>query len=201
MGKSLAVAVTGGIGSGKSEFCGFLSEKGFPVIQADKKAKEILIKDESVRKKIISAFGKGAYSDSGVNTAFLAEKVFSNPEGVDKINSIVHPVVIKEIGDEIKEFSKKSKYVFVEAALIYEAAMEEMFDYVVLITAPVETRLKRVLQKGKMTEEDVRKRMENQIPDEEKKEWADFSFENNLGLDELKKKADFLITLLNLVAV
>ncbi|HEX2961190.1 MAG TPA: dephospho-CoA kinase [Ignavibacteriales bacterium] len=201
MGKSLVVAVTGGIGSGKSEFCGFLSEKGYPVINADKKAKDILLKDESVRKKIISAFGKNAYDSAGVNTAYLAEKVFSNPEGVNKINSIVHPAVIKEIDGEVKELSKKSKYVFVEAALIYEAAMEDMFDYVVLVTAPAETRIKRVIQKGKMTEEAIRKRMENQIPDEEKKEWADFSFENNSGLDELKKKADFLITLLNLVAV
>lgn len=200
MGKSYAVAVTGGIGSGKTEFCASLAEKGFPVINADKKAKDILLRNESVRKKIISAFGKDAYGDSGVNTAYLAEKVFSNPEGVSKINSIVHPAVIKEIEQEIKEFSKNNRYVFVEAALIFEAEMEEMFDYVVLITAPVETRIKRVLQKGNMTEADVRKRIENQIPDEDKKEWADFSFENNQGLEELKQKAGFLITILNAMA-
>ncbi|MGE5431519.1 MAG: dephospho-CoA kinase [Syntrophomonadaceae bacterium] len=201
MGKSFSVAVTGGIGSGKTEFCRFLEENGFPVINADKKAKDILFRNESVRKKIISAFGAATYSASGVNTAYLAEKVFSSPEGVNKINSIVHPVVIKEINDEVKEYSKTNKFVIVEAALIYEAEMEDMFDYVVLILAPVETRIKRVLEKGKMTEEAVRKRMENQIPDEVKKEWADFAFENSSGLDELKKKAGFLISILNLMAV
>lgn len=202
MGKTLTVAVTGGIGSGKTEFCTFLAEKGFPVINADKKAKDILFKNESVKKKIIAAFGPGAYGSSGgVNTEYLAEKVFSNPENVSKINSIVHPAVIKEIDLEVKEFAKKHKFVFVEAALIYEASMEEMFNYVVLITAPAEERVKRVLQKGRMTEEAVRKRMDSQIPDEEKKEWADFTFENNQGLDELKKKADFLISLLNLFTV
>lgn len=201
MGKTLTVAVTGGIGSGKTEFCGFLEEKGFPVINADKKAKDILFRNESVKKRIISAFGQEAYNSTGVNTQYLAEKVFSNPEWVIKINSIVHPEVIKEINDEVKEFSKTNKFVFVEAALIYEAEMEDTFDYVVLITAPVETRIKRVLQKGKMTEEAVRKRMENQIPEEVKKEWADFAFENSSGLEDLKKKADFLITLLNLVVV
>lgn len=201
MGKTLTVAVTGGIGSGKTEFCGFLAEKGYPVINADKKAKDILHGNDSVRKKIIKAFGQESYGPKGVNTAFLAEKVFKDPDAVATINSIVHPVVIKEIDEEVKEYSKNNKFVFVEAALIYEAEMEAMFDYVVLITAPVEERVKRVLQKGKITEGDIRKRIENQIPDEEKKEWADFTFENNAGLDELKKKADFLISLLNLFTV
>ncbi|MCU7495084.1 MAG: dephospho-CoA kinase [Ignavibacteria bacterium] len=201
MGKTLIVAVTGGIGSGKTEFCKFLAEKGYPVINADKKAKEILLKDPSVKKKIIEAFGEKAYPAKGLDTAYLADKVFSDAEGVASINAIVHPVVIKEINAEIKEYSKKNKFIFVEAALIYEAEMEEMFNYVVLVTAPEPLRLKRVLEKGKMSEEDIKRRIESQIPEEDKKEWADFSFENSQSLEDLKKKAEFLISVLNAVAV
>ncbi|MGE5399112.1 MAG: dephospho-CoA kinase [Ignavibacteriales bacterium] len=200
MSKKLKVAVTGGIGSGKTEFCNFLHEKGFPVISADRAAKEVLAGDPAVREKIIDAFGLQSYAGSEVNTRYLAETVFSDPHKVKLINSIVHPVVIRIIKQKMKEYLKDNSMVFVEAALIYEAEMEELFDYVVLITARDEFKIKRTLERGNIPEKEIRKRIENQIPDEEKSEWADFTFENNMGLQELQQKAGILISLLKLMA-
>ncbi len=190
---TLKVAVTGSIGSGKSAFCKFLTEKGYRVINADDLAKELLVSNEKIKSRIIKEFGKESFIGSRVNKKFLAEQIFSQLENVSKINSIIHPVVISEIRKIFSRNEGKGKIIFVEAALIYEAEMEGMFDYVVLITADEQVRKAR---KAGMSEEDFRKRDLNQIPDSEKKKRADFIFENNLSIDELKKKAGILLTLL-----
>ena len=91
---------------------------------------------------------------------------------------------------------KNNDFIFTEAALIYEAEMEDMFDFVVLITAKDNIRMKRVSTNGKLTQEEFKKRDKNQIRDEEKKKRADFIFDNNSNIKDLKQKAEFLITIL-----
>lgn len=194
--KNLSVGITGNIGSGKSTFCRFLNEAGYPLINADDLAKKILIENKSVKKKIISNFGEMSYSKGILNNSYIAENVFNDPKKVQKLNSIVHPVVITETQRLITENQKKSKIVFTEAALIYEADMEKYFDYVVLISAPLQTRVKRAVLSHKFSESDFLKRDSNQIPEEEKNKRADFIFENSSSPEELKKKADFLILVL-----
>jgi len=195
--KSLKIAVTGGIGSGKSTFCDYLSSKGFPLLKADDISKEILASDAEVKKKIIKAFGEGSFKDGKPNKIYLAEKVFSNPANVIKINSVLHPKVIKKTEELLSELSEKNKLIFVEAALIYEADMEDLFDYVVLVTADEKIRMERKTKLDNFSEKTFVERNQNQIPDEEKKKRADFIFENNTGVDELKAKADLLIKILN----
>lgn len=197
MSKKLKIAVTGGIGSGKSVFAKFLMEMSYPVISADNIAKDILLNDVSVKQKIIKEFGKNSYSDDGINTNYLAETVFSDECKIKKINAIVHPPTIKKIKDLMNNELTKGNLVFVEAALIFEANMEEIFDYVVLITAEKKIRIDRVVNRDNTTEDDVLERMENQLSEDTKKELSDFIFENNSSLDDLKNKAKFLITLLN----
>jgi dephospho-CoA kinase len=97
MPPKIKIGVTGGIGGGKTSFCNFLIQKGYIVLSADSLAKEILIRDKEVREKIIKNFGKETYTNGVLNNKYLAEKVFSNPESVKKINKIVHPKVISEI--------------------------------------------------------------------------------------------------------
>jgi len=195
--KKLKVAITGSIGSGKSLFCKYLEKCKYNVISADDTAKVILSSNEIVKKKIIREFGEESYLKGELNKIFLAEKVFSNPENVEKINSIVHPETIKKIGNMMDKILLKEKIVFVEAALIYEANMEELFDYVVLITANEQIRKERKIKNSNFTEEEFIKRNLNQIKDVEKKKRADFVFENNEGINELKQKADFLLNILN----
>lgn len=194
--KKFKVAVTGSIGSGKSTFCNFITEAGFNVIKVDDISKKILKEDEDVRKKVIREFGKDSFINKEINKKFLAEKIFSDAINVARINSILHPKVKREVEQLIQEELKKNHLVFVEAALIYEAEMENMFDYVVLITAVSSVREKRIVTSGKLNNEEFRKRDENQIKDEEKKKRADFVFENNGNTKELKQKANLLIKIL-----
>jgi dephospho-CoA kinase len=192
----LKIAITGGIGSGKSAFSKFIQDENYPVINVDDVSKEILVTDKNVKLKVENEFGKESFINGKINKKFLAEKIFSNPQNVIKINSIVHPRVIEKVNILISDKLKILDIVFTEAALIYEAEMDKYFDYVVLITAKDKLRIKRKIEFDNFTEEQFLKRDENQIPDMEKKKRADFVFENNGSLDELKMKAELLLKIL-----
>ncbi len=194
--KKIKAAITGGIGSGKSTFANFISGKGYPVINVDEVSKQILVSDKEVKLKVQKEFGKESFINGEINKKFLSERIFSNPQNVIKINSIIHPKVIEKVNILISEKLNSFDLVFAEAALIYEAEMEKYFDYVILITAEEKLRLKRKVEFDNFSEEQFLKRNENQIPDTEKRKQADFIFENNGSLDDLKKKADLLITVL-----
>ncbi len=192
--RKLKIAITGSIGSGKSAFSGFIRDKGFTVLNADDISKDILAGNEEVRKKVIDTFGPDSFTGKEINKKYLSEKVFTDPENVFKINSILHPLVIEKVNDLMKSELLNKDKVFTEAALIYEAEMEDMFDYVVLITAEKEVRYSR--KSPQMSREDFEKRDFNQIPDEEKKKRADFIFENNGSREDLNQKAILLLSLL-----
>jgi dephospho-CoA kinase len=194
--KKLKIAVTGGIGSGKSEFCSYLKAKGYPVLYADDIAKDVLKNNQKVKDRIISAFGRKSFTDSKPDTKYLAEVVFSDPGNVKKINSIIHPYVIKKQNILMNDLLKENDIVFLEAALIYEAEIENSFDYVVLIYTEEKKKIERAQKRSKLSGTEVRKIIQNQIPDEVKKEWADFVFENNSNLTELKNKADLFINII-----
>ena len=153
--------------------------------------------DETVKNKICSEFGDEVYKSGILDTKFLAEKIFSNKNNVDKINSIVHPPTLKKINQLTFDILKNTNLVFVESALIYEAAIENMFDYVILIYSDLPLRLKRVLNRDKVEAEKVEQRIKFQIPDENKKESADFVIENNSGVEELKQRTQFVLNLLS----
>lgn len=189
------VAITGSIGSGKSTFCKILLEKGYTVINADQLSKKLLISNEEIINKIIRIFGNESFVDNEINKKYIADKVFSAPVNVQKMNSIVHPVVISEIKRIFNE-KENEKIIFVEAALIYEADMEGIFDYVVLISADENIRKERKIKNSNMTVNEFEKRDINQIPDSEKRKRADFVFENNSTFKDLKNKAELLIILL-----
>ena len=194
---NIRVAITGGIGSGKSTFANYLASKGYAVINADDISKDILSFDEKIKKKIIKEFGRDSYKDGKLNKKFIASRVFSNPANLFKLNSILHPQVLQKIDTLIKIKYKDENIVFIEAALIYEADLEKMFNYVILVTADFNIRLKRCIESGKFTEDDFIKRDKNQIPQEEKEKRADFIFSNNGSEKDLIKKADLLLLTLN----
>jgi len=193
----MKIAITGNIGSGKSVFSSFAEKRGFSVLKADDISKKILSNDTEVRKEIIKAFGEQSFKNNKPDVKYLAEKVFSDPAKLNKIESILHPRVIKSINDTIDLIEDEKKIVFVEAALIYEANMEKMFDYVVLITSNRELRLKRKLKNG-ISEEDFVKRESNQIAEEEKRKRADFAFVNDGSVDDLKMKFNLLLLALGI---
>jgi len=193
----MKIAITGNIGSGKSTFSGFAVQAGFPVLFADDISKNILENDEKVRSLVIKSFGAESFIKNKPNKKFLAEQIFSDQIKREKLESILHPRVIKSIDNSIKDLLKSKKAVFVEAALIYESDMEEMFDYVVLVTANRGLRLKRKFESG-ISEEDFCKRELNQIPEEEKKKRADFIFSNDTSIEDLKTKFNLLLLTLGI---
>jgi dephospho-CoA kinase len=193
----IRVAITGGIGSGKSTFANYIASKGYVVINADEISKDILASDESIIKKVIKEFGSESYKNGKINKKFIATRVFSNPAKLNKLNSILHPQVLQKIDSLIEKKYKNEKIVFIEAALIYEADIEKKFNYVVLVTADFNIRLKRSVESGKFNEDDFINRDNNQIPQEEKEKRADFSFSNNKGKKDLINKADLLLLTLN----
>jgi len=195
--KKIKVAVTGSIGSGKSEFCRIAEKFGFVVLRSDEISKELLASNQSVKKRVIKAFGSQSYKDDKPDFKFLAEIVFNDIVKLRQLESILHPIVINKIQKLSDQILLKHNIVFIESALIYEADIEKFFDYVVLITAPREVRLQRKLQSG-LTEQDFIKREENQIPDDEKKKRADFIFINDKSLAELEQYFKILCLTLNI---
>ncbi len=197
MKKKIKVAVTGSIGSGKSEFCRIAEKFGFVVLRSDEISKELLASNQSVKKRVIKALGSQSYKDDKPDFKFLAEIVFNDIVKLRQLESILHPIVINKIQKLSDEILLKHNIVFIESALIYEADIEKFFDYVVLITAPREVRLQRKLQSG-LTQQDFIKREENQIPDDEKKKRADFIFINDKSLAELEQYFKILCLTLNI---
>ncbi|UCH64900.1 MAG: dephospho-CoA kinase [Ignavibacterium sp.] len=194
---TIKVAITGNIGSGKSTFADYLSSKGYPVLNADSISKEILSTDEDVKAQVITEFGTESFAGGKLNNKFIADKVFSVPENLDKLNSILHPKVLYIIDSLIESKYKSNEVIFVEAALIYEVGIEKSFDYVVLIIADYEIRLQRSISGNIFTEEEFEARDRNQIPQEEKEKRADFTFRNNGSEEDLFNKADLLLLILN----
>ena len=198
--KKIKVAITGGIGSGKSSVSDYLEKKGYSVLRADLIAKELMVQDVQIKKKLIEEFGEESYSEDKLNTKYLAANVFTNEENVQKINSIVHPPVMKKIDQLSKEIFKNQNIVFIETALVYEANLEDSFDYIILVLADEKIRIGRIIAREKVTEELVRARMQFQIPDEEKKDDADFVLDNNTTVQELENRVEFLLILIRQLA-
>ncbi|MEX0312881.1 MAG: dephospho-CoA kinase [Allomuricauda sp.] len=190
----IVVGLTGGIGSGKSTVAKMFRELGVPVYDSDVEAKQLMISSKKVKKSIIALLGKKAYTDEDLNRGYIAKKVFPDPELLQRLNKIVHPAVRTHFLEWTK--NQKSNYVIQETALIFENGAQDKYDYVLLITAPTELRLQRVMDRDGASKNEVLDRMENQMTDNEKMELADFCIEN-INLATTQKEVEKLHQKLN----
>ena len=192
----MKIGITGGIGSGKSLVSKIIEEAGYKVFNADIIAKIIMLEDESVKELIIKAFGNESYNGDELNTKHVSEKAFSSVENINKLNSIVHPPMVYKINELMNSELENSKIVFVEAALIYEAEVDEILDHVLLVTADEEKRIERVMQReiGRLSKDEIVERMKFQIPESEKENLADFTIKNNSSLADLEMKVKMFLT-------
>ncbi len=193
----LTIGVTGGIGSGKTTVCKIFEELGAKVIYADELAKELMTNDESLRQKIIKIFGNEAFIGGKLNKKFIADVIFTDEEKKKELESVVHPAVIKEILSEFKKLAKNKSvnFVIVEAALIFESGFDDELDYVIVVDADEETKIKRVMERDKCSREEVLKRMRSQMDVKKKRELADILLQNDGDIEELRNKVKFLYSL------
>src|SRR5574341_48041 len=191
----LVVGLTGGIGCGKSEVRRRLLNAGFIVLDADTLAKQLSDADPVIIRKIKAEFGEAMYDAAGhLQRKALAAIVFNDRKQLEKLNGIVHPRVISTVERQIMELQDRGeKIVIVEAALHYEVHWDEAMDVMVVVNAPLEERLARVMQRDGVEEAAVRRRMARQIPLEEKVKRADYVIENSGDLATLDGEVARLI--------
>lgn len=187
----ITLGVTGGIGSGKTTVCGFLEEKGARVFYADIEAKRLMREDEQVRSALIEEFGEETYQNDGsLNRPFLANQVFGHPERLERLNAIVHPHVFQAFEAAKERAATNDVDLLVhEAALLFEAGGDTHVDTTAAVVAPDENRIDWVVERDDVTAEQVRARMEHQLPQSELRRRADYVIENNGSLDDLRQKS------------
>ena len=189
------IGITGGIGSGKSFVCSLFAKKKVPVFHADESAKEIS-KSSEVRKEIVSAFGNSILApDNAIDRKKLASIVFSEHDKLHLLNSILHPRVFTEFKSWKKSLPQSNRYAVAEAALMFESGMDERVDYILSVIADEEIRVKRVVERDRISDDLVISRMTNQFPTQELIERSDFVINNNGTKEEAASKVSFFHTL------
>ncbi|MBD0849148.1 dephospho-CoA kinase [Maribacter arenosus] len=181
----MIVALTGNIGSGKSTVAKMFKKLSVPVYNSDKEAKKLMQSSKKVRTAIMALLGDEAYVDKKLNRKYIAQKVFENKELLGRLNGIVHPVVRKDFLKWTKK--QKSPYVIQESAIIFENGLQDFYDKIVLITAPKEIRVKRVMERDQVSQPEILARMGSQWDDERKKDLSDFVIDN-ISLKETRLK-------------
>ncbi len=192
----MILGITGGIGSGKSYVCRLLEIAGIPVFYSDAEAKRLMTEDEAVKSAIVELFGKEAYieviylddvkekknktdnvpAQVRLDKKFIASKVFSDNTLRNKLDAIVHPAVIQAFNDWKEKQS--GDFVAIESALLYESGFAEKIDKIVVVVAPEDERIERIVARDGMSEQEVKMRMNSQISDSEKLIKADFIVKN-----------------------
>jgi dephospho-CoA kinase len=166
----LKIGVTGGIGSGKSTVCSIFKCLGVPVFHADEIGRNILIEDRDAKQKVMQLF-------DSLDRKKIAAIVFNDKEKLVQLNAIIHP----KVRQAFIEWTDKQKAPFIieEAAILFESGVYKMLDCIIVVTAPEELRIQRVISRDGVSEVTIRERMKNQWSEEEKIKLADFVIHNN----------------------
>lgn len=180
----MVAGLTGGIGSGKSTVAKLFEIFGCAVFYSDDVAKNIYF-EESVKHEVINLLGKQAYlSETAIDKAYISSKIFNNTHLLHQLNSIIHPAV----GKKFEKFKQQhsNKIIIKETALLFEAKLQAQVDKIIVVASKDELRIQRVIQRDKLSQEEVQKKIKSQMAQEEKIKQADFVIYNN--------EEEFLIT-------
>jgi len=189
----LRIGITGGIGAGKSAVTARLRELGAAVIDADEAARAVVEPGTEGLRQIAARFGSGVIGAGGaLNRPALAAVVFGDEEARAALNGIVHPLVREWMLDQEKRLLDEKGLIFWDVPLLIETGMAEWMDRVWLICAPEEERIRRIMARDGASEEAARKRIESQMPEVEKRRFADEILENTGALSALYARVDAL---------
>ena len=183
----LKVGITGGIGSGKSTVSRFFSELGVPVYDSDQRAKSLMQRDDSIIIKIKKEFGDDSYLNNVLNRSHIAEIVFKNELKLKQLNAIVHPVVRTDFNNWLSQNSN-ARFVIKEAAIMIESGAYKDLDKLIVVNANREQKIKWIKKRDHLLLEDIENRIQNQLSDKIRNQYADFIIENNSSKKELKQQ-------------
>jgi dephospho-CoA kinase len=185
--KMKIVGLTGGIGSGKSAVLSVFSSLGVPCYQSDSSAKKLMHQDSELINQIKALFGDDLYEGEKLNRGKLAEVVFADKSKLESLNAIVHPRVKEDF--QLFLSQQNADYVIKEAAILFETGGAEDCDVTILVTAPEDLRIERVMKREKSKVELIKSRMRHQWSDEKKIPMADYVI-NNIDWDKTLKKVE-----------
>ena len=169
----ISIAITGGIGSGKSYISNILQEYGIPIYNTDDAAKRLMVSDEGIRHDLIALLGEEVYVEGTLNKSLLASYLFADAENAARINGIVHPRVKLDFCRWLEQHTDK-EIVGMECAILFEAGFDDAVDAVVMVYAPEALRVERAMKRDHATEAQIRARIAAQLDDEEKRKRADY---------------------------
>ena len=177
----LKIGITGSIGSGKSIVCKIFEQLGVPIYNADERAKLLMISNAEIIEKVKLLFGHESYSETGdLNRKHISNIAFNNKDLLTQLNQTVHPIVFKDFENWILEKEQLNiKYIIKEAALMFETDSYKKLDKFIVVTAPMELRISRTMQRDSILKEQVLSRMNNQLSQEEKLAKADYEIIND----------------------
>ena len=192
----MIIGLTGGIGAGKSVIGRILESFGFPVYYSDFEAKKLMNTDPIIREELSKLLDEEIYKSGQLDRERLAKIIFSSAGLRDEVNHLIHPRVREHFNLFCEENSMK-KLIFNEAAILFETGAYENFDKNILVIAPDELRIKRVMKRDNISAQEVKNRINTQWSDARKKKFADHIIVNDgktALLDQVKKIVDQLIS-------
>lgn len=184
------IGLTGSIGSGKSTVARMLMARGLPVLDADQVAREVSSSPE-VLSLIAEAFGPEYVTPQGMNRPKVAELVFQKPEARQTLNSIIHPRVRSRMQD--LEEALQADMVVQDIPLLFEGGLDAMMDHTIVVDAPIEQRIERVMVRDGLTREQILARDRTQMPSEEKRKRATFVIMNEGSLEMLELQVNYIL--------
>ncbi len=169
----MKIGLTGSIACGKSTVSAYLRELGHPVVDADAISRSLTAPGGAALLALRAAFGEAIFSGDALNRRALGDLVFSDSAKREALNALLHPMIISQIARELDAYDRTNALVFGDVPLLYECAMEPMFDRVWVVSAPRETQIARLLERDGLARADAEKRIDAQMPQEKKRLLAD----------------------------
>ena len=173
----LKIGITGGIGSGKSYVCQILEKMGYAIFYSDLEAKKLMVQNKELIQQIKTIIGEQAYLDNELNKPIIRDFLFQNEVNKEKLNALTHPFVYQEFEKWTNTIQKE--IVFNESALLFETDSYKRFNKTILVTAPEEIRIQRLIIRDCLNVEEIKKRFNAQLNDTIKIKKADYIIEND----------------------
>ena len=173
----ITIGLTGGIGSGKSIVASLLELYGMPVYVADEESKRLLTSSSLIRERLTTLLGSSIYDADGLNRPLMASLIFNDAKLLEQVNAVIHP----EVAGHFRAWAGRqtTNFTVLESAILFESGFNHLVDTCLLVYAPSKLRIKRVMERDGITEQEVWQRMQHQIPDEEKRIRADHVIHND----------------------